>query len=45
MDGIENEMDGLQAQASEAKPIFGIAKYVGAGILGGGIAKLAGILF
>ena len=45
MDGIDNEMDGLQAKAQEAKPVFSVLKYVGAGILGGGIAKLTGVLF
>lgn len=45
MDGMEHEVDDLQAKAQEAKPVFSVLKYMGAGILGGGIAKLTGVLF
>jgi uncharacterized coiled-coil protein SlyX len=45
MEGIEDEVDELQAKAQEAKPVFSLIKYVGAGILGGGIAKLTGVWF
>lgn len=45
MEGIEDEVDELQTKAQEAKPVFSIIKYVGAGILGGGIAKLTSVWF